>query len=575
MIRTPSKPILCALACLAFDAGLQGGDEYFGEFASLVSRDALLYVYVDDREAFVRRADATSIGRAIVEYDSEELEELFTLFAAESSLFLAPDAVRAFGYVLEQGRGELALAVEGVIAVGQRVEPEVLAIAENHELQPLFDILLRLAKGDEDAEDDLEDLELPFPIDLAAGVATSSRADAQFVEFDTGAGARIVVAAHGARMLVSSRVETIERALERARNPSFGSLRDSLRFRELWRSLAPGRGSLVTYANLRRMRETGRVTLGGVAWAKHALDSRLAAFDGLGLAVRGVGRRFETWIELERGRSTGEEALLRENVPLSYLHAIPNTHFVASLRLDAEQAVPWIENALWAGGNLRAREQLASFVSNCGGSRAFEPLARAVGGEFSLFLIGAETSIDPFPRIGARFQLKDRSLLDRTLLALSTAIPERVRRGRWGGETLYSFRLEGGVFATDPTVVVRDDAVFAATSPNHMRVLLEDLAKKPRLDRERNWLSGWDALEASPSDPAVAHVAIDAAKFAEAARIWVQPLFPVFADDPRLGPLVAELFHAIEDPDIQEALSPITLRAESRPSGVRIEMSGP
>lgn len=582
-VRNPILEVLAslALAAAAFASPATGTDDDFGRAASLASRDALLFLSVDDREAFVRRAGATAIGRAIVEYDSEELAELFTLFASEASIFLPPSAMSAFGRVLAAGRGELAVSVEGIVAVRGRVEPEILAMADVSGLEPMLELLSRLAatRGSDDAEDvedDLDDLELPFAIDLETGVATRTDGDVRRFEFSVVDGARVVVAVQGTRVLVSSRTETIDRALERARNPSFGSLRDSLRFRELWRSLAPGRGSVVAYANLRRMREDARHSLGAAAWAKTALESRLAAFDGVGLALRGVANRFEAKLELERGRSTGHEALLRANGTFAYPTWLPASRFVLALRLDAEQALPWLRGALNLAGNFDAGNAMDAFVADCGGSRVLEPLGQSIGGEFAMFLVGERTSIDTFPRIGVSFGVKDRGSLERTLESLAAAIPERVRRGKLGGETLWSFRLHGGtIFATDPSFVIRDDRVLAATSPNHLRLLLDELARRSPLDRDGSWLSAWDSLEPAPDEPAVAHAFLDAARLSESIAVWIRPLFPAVADSPRLGPLVAELFHALEDPDIHDALGTIALRAESRPSGVRIEAAGP
>lgn len=565
-----------ALAPAAWMPAARGADDDFGRAASLASRDALLFVSVDDREAFVRRAGATAIGRAVAEYDSEELAELFALFASEASIFLPPAAMNAFGRVLSEGRGELAISVEGLIAKGNGVEPEILAVADLAGLEPMLDVFARLASR-EDAYDDLDDLELPFPIDRAVGVSSRTRGDLRTLEFAIEAGSRVVVAVDGARILVASRLETIERAIERGRNPSFGSLRDSLRFRESWRSLDPGRGSLVAYANLRRLREDARHSLGAAAWAKSALESRLAAFDGIGFAIRGVANRFEARLELERGRSTGNEALLRPNETFTYPARLSGSRFVLGLRLDAEPSIPWLEGALAVAGNFDASASVDEFASACGGSAALSPLAKAVGGEFELFLVGEETSIDAFPRIGLSFAVKDRALLERTLEVLAATVPERVRRGKLGGEGFWAFRLTGGgsIFAADPSFVVRNDRILAATSPNNLRLLLDEHARRSSLARDPAWLSAWDSLEHAPDDPAVAHAYLDTSRLSEALAVWMRPYFTAFAGNPRVGPLIAELFHTLEDPDIHDALGAITLRAESRPSGVRIEATGP
>jgi hypothetical protein len=558
----------------ALQAGGLAQNEGFGNSASLVSRDALLFVWVDDREAVSRRAANTALGRALEEYDSEELSDLFTLCASESSIFLAPAVVRTFGFVLGRGRGEVALSVEGVTTDGDRFFPELLAIADSEGLEPLLEVLARLAKGDDDAADALEEMQVPFEIDLDHGVKPRTALGHGGYEFVVG-GKRIVVFVHGERVIAAGSIATIERAIQRAENPSFGSLRDSLRYRETWRALEPGRGSLVVYANLRRFRQEARAAIADVSWVRDLFEERLAAFDGIGIAVRGSGDRFEAAIELERGRTTGEEALLGPNLVFDYPSQLAGTTLALNIRLPPKSAAGWAKKLLWLGGNTIASKAVDEFVLDCGGEGAFEPITRALDGEFSVFLIGKETSADPMPRIGVRYSVRDRALLLKALDVLSTAFPERVRRGKFGGEALYSLKLAGALSATEPTFVVRDDHLLAATSPNHLRILLDDLAKRPRIERDPVWLTAWDYAHKSALDPAVAHGFGDSVALAETLPIWISPLFPEFSDHPRLGPLVAELFHALGDPDIQDALGSIVLRAESRPSGVRVELHGP
>ncbi len=550
-------------------------DQDFPGLASVVSRDSMLYVSIEDRASFVRRADDTRICQALAEYDDDDVGKLFTMLAAESSMFLAPPVVELARFIVRHGHGEFALSVEGMVVDHDQLQPDILAIAAKSGLEDALKLLDRCAAGDSDAPDDLEDLDLP--IDLSDLKVSRAKLDdgSSYLDLTLPGRGRMAITESDNRVWIASSAPTLKRGLERSRNASFGSLRDSLRFRELWRNLDPRPGSLVGYANLRRIRQDG-VLAGNVApWVTSLLDSKLSGFDGIALAVRGMGGKFSAHVELERGHTSGDEPLLRDNEVLTYPAKLPASPFVAALRLDAPEIAVSLRNLLFLGGNIHASERVEEFVEECGGARAFEPLGRAIGGEFDAFVIGADEIVDQLPRLGARIELRDRKLLEHVLDELSKIAPKRIQKGVLVGETAYTLAITGPAIATDPVLVVRDDEVIVATSGSHLREVLEAEKRSETTGAAKRFLRAFDDLDTDSSARSVAHLFVDSVALSSAFSVWL-PAFFRFAPKPsRANQLLPALFHLLGDPDIQEAMDHIVVRAQSRPSGARIDLIGP
>lgn len=572
--RTIVLALLPLVACPEFG---RAQDAEFGRLASYVSRDAMLYVQLRDARAFVRRMEHTAIGKALGEVDAEDLGDSAVQMLEELAILVPEGSLRSFGAVLPYVDGEAVLAVEGMASIDGIAAPEVIAIVEKQER---IDRLTKLAKlaasGDEEAIEELEDLELPFKIDSAAGaVGIAKYADAELFTLQTDQGRRIPIAVTPKLVLAASSDAVLKRAIDRGGQAAFGSLVDSLRFRESARSVETGPGSLLAYFNLRRVRHEGAMLIGRADWPRVLFGEWLEDCDGVCLSVRGSGDSVRARIELEQGRVTSSRSGVPSNESLRFPTALPATPFVVALPTTPRSLATVMHLGLYLSGNISAEKAIETFTQRIGGAPVLERILMSFGSEADVFLIGPPADSDNYPRLGLRIDLRDRDGLVRTLDALVANSEGRIRSSVFGSDPMYLAEISGVAFRSHCAWIVRKNDLLCFPNPSLAKVFAAaQQAERPLIEHEA-LLAACDRMDVDPRMPANSQLFLDLAALSEVLPQWVEPLWAKQRRVSAASRFLVELFHAMEDPDVVVGLSSIYARAEATPSGLRIDLIGP
>jgi hypothetical protein len=577
-VSRPLHRLASGLALLLAAApGSAAGDDTLG-FAAYASRDTLLFVHSPQREATLRRARATQFTQALAAYGSPELDDTLRDVLADASLLLDAEAVAAFGAVLGAGSGELALAVEDVSFSGGRPVAELLVIADAAGLAPLYELLSRSAAGDAVATEALAGLSGAPAIDAASARRTAMFRGTDCHSIATVSGRTLHVAAVDRKVLVATTRLALERALDRARSRTFGSLGESARFREALRGVDPPRGALFVYADLRRVREFDVLLAAQPSFVHDRIRlGALASFDGLALALRGTGDRFHLIVDLERGRSGGDRVVMRQNAPFDAGDALPPTPILLALRLEDGGRSAYFSSLAASVGVPDGEQAIADVLDELGGAAAMERFGKAFGDEVDVFLAGIAGVGEAVPRLAVRVAVRDEALAAKLLdHALAVLPSQQVRRAEWAGRKFLVLSFDGFGRRVVTTVALRPEGLFIFLGINGMRETFERLDRGERLRDDPRFLSAFDRLDRDPFEPSTALLYLDSRHAAAAFHhLAFASLLPRLTVDPHTGRRWRDLLLAFEDPDILDGLSTFAARAESRSTGLRIEWNGP
>lgn len=561
-------------------AALAADRPEFGRLTGLVSRDAMMLIHVDDCAACVRRASDTAIARSLGQFDSADLGKAFRDLAASASLFLPAGVIDAAPALLVRCRGEAALSLEDFAIEDGKPTADLLFTAETKGkggIETLFPLLMRLAQGDRTARDQIA-AAIPFAIGKETPRLSEHRG-IPVVEATVG-GVALTIAERDGILFAARSLDRVNRALDRALDPNFGSLKDSLRFREVWRDLAPQHGSLVWYANLRRMRQERAFTLVKKGRMKRFLGDRMGAFDGFLLAVRGEGDQFHLSLNLERGNAEPGEPLLLGNAPLAYSSLLAPTYAVFAARLDGAPSAGWILPAIGLSSGEEADPAVDDFLESIGGRPALDPLLGHLRGEAAFFLPQRPGAIDMQPRLGCVLEVDDPAAMGRALddvAARAKGKPRPIRALDLGGRPAYELRLDAEM-PLRPIFALSGKYLVGANSAPVLKRLIADLESpaKERLLASEDYLRAFDRLDRDPQEPSSGHWFVDLPKIAGDDSTFLSLLAEHMEglNDP-LPRFLRELVVSMQEPDLQDALRGFAARAESRPSGVHIEAVGP
>ncbi|MBI4880650.1 MAG: hypothetical protein HY812_13480 [Planctomycetes bacterium] len=573
------SPML-VLALLAAPAAQ--GETAAARLAAFVSRDTKTFVWVSDRAAFLRRLRRTDIVQALSWASTAQFRRELGQFMSGLSLFLPPAVLDAAPLVLAHGEGALALSVEGFLLEKGQPRPDVLFVAEASGFEGLVEAIAALGAGESTAQDALARFSLPFAVAADPPPARLLHRGVSLVDFRTAGGHRIVLAEHQGLLVGGRTAERVTKAIDRSLRRALGSLEDSGRFAEAWRQVEPEPGSVFCYANLRHLRQEEAPLLVRHGWARSLVIEQLRDYDGIALALRCVGDRFQVRAFLEEGATRLRERQddPQPNRPFTCLAALPReTSGCLSLWRRAEEAAALLAglNRL-AGGSLppdALRERFAALLgADLGGA-----LAASAGGEFALF---QQVDERPGPSgLAFLLEIADPQGVSRVLADVADAHgPRKVKRTDLDGHACYEVFLRENGLLFAPAFATCGRWLVGAENAYVLRSVLRRLEKGqgPGLQAAGSWLACFDDLDRGPEEPArvLLHLQTRRAllQYLPQARMLIHSAADQQGDQEHL-PLATGTITVLTDPDVQDALEGLLLRAEVVPGGLRVEIVGP
>lgn len=564
-----------ALQLLAFHRSTPAAEGC--EYARFVSRDTRLLLWVEDRDAFLRRTRRTAIEQA-VRSAGITLDEIGAADAARQLSALVPDvALQALPDLLSRGRGSMALSIEGFVLESGVPRPDALALADVAGFEGLLPALRDLAEG-KPAAAAVRNFRLPFEVAAEPPPVAHSHRGTAIVEFRTMAGDRVAMCESAGVLMAARSPQLLMKALDRAADPSVGNLAASDRFAETWRALDPKPGALVAYANLRRMRqEEAFLLLSGTA-ARALVMEGLRDFDGVGLAVRGVGEEFAARVFLEKGagRRGADSMLLRESAPFQYARLLDQRALAAlAVRADAALAGGLLAAAADLAGGMRTRVSAEQAIEKLGGARKLQPLLDQLGGELALFQPEIRTG-EFAPRLGFLFDVRDGAAVERWFESQPRAV---IRPQHAHGQKCFELLLANNGYLSAPAFAVVGDRLYGANSFLSLRDLIDPkFADLGRLVDSEHFRAPFDRIDLDPAAPASGQLFLASPILARDYSVWAVALLQgaamrrLAADD---RDFLANLGAMLDDPDVQDALRGVAVTAATREDGVLLELVGP
>jgi len=577
----PTRRIELALAVIAV-LGLVAADNvaqpstHVSRLASIVSREARLFLRVDDPQAFMRRARRTDIARALSGDEAAFARESLLRLSADLSMFLPPVIMDAIPAMLSRAEGELALSVEGFVAEDGRPRPDVLLVADVAGFETLLEDLLEASYGKVDIEDVVFDHDLPFEVDGRPRVEKHRGADV--IRLQISGGSTLVLTTHRGLLLGARRVQRVQVALDRMERPQFGSLADDPAFTRAWGEVDPAPGSLFAYTNLRLLRRDSPFLRADDVRLRGLFVDQLAEYDAGALFLRGVNDRFEArgWLEVGAARRAGLP-LLGGDAPFEApTYVSGDVTASLSFRLDGSRfgdLLAWLNPRV---GGLFESDHVVETFQSVTTVQERQELAGLLGGEATL--LHPRLIQGRLPTTVAMIRSSNPSrlsaLLDRIAdrKQLIRAIDSRFGR-------TYTIAILANLHLARPAFTIRDGWLIGAPNSMALHAVCGPLgADDSPLHRTEEYVAPFDALDRPVDGSRTAVLFLDTPRLGPAASIWLTGVAPramLSVDASEAADFLNDLLQLWDDPEVHEALHGTLVVTRSRPLGVRIEAVGP
>ncbi len=549
--------------------------------AGLVSRDCETFVWTADRAAYLRRLRATPFLKAIAEVDDDDAMDALSSIASELSQVFPAALLSGWRNLLERGAGDVALAVDG-FTIGQNgAEPDVLLLADVRGLEKVVAALMRCAQSRDVGEEMLDILEVPFELDESPAVVSVFRG-VTIVVIGIEEVGPVAFAESSGVLLASKDKKLVERAIERQLDTSVGSLRDSSRFRAVWERIEPNPGSLVWYANLRKLRQSDFARAATPGSLRAQVGEALRAFDGVGFALRGRGEALELRAFLERGagRTQDPNPLFRSTERFRSLAAFPaESTCVLAMRVSGEQAAETVGTvARFIGGpGLDMHVKMIGQLLRARG--AMPGLLEHLDGELVLCQTKPAVQGEGIPRVAFALECLDEAAVRAWFAeAVRRAGPLPIQPAKIGGLDGYSILFASPDVLLRPVFVVKDGFLFGATQAFVMRDLFRVEGKPAVSLLERNeFLQAFDGIDHDPRQPANALLWLDGSRFMSSALTWTTCAARSMMRRPDRERIdgVERILELLTDPDVDEALSGTAVGVTQGEDGALIVAGGP
>ena len=578
MRRTP----LYLLLSLAF-AQSGEGEPAAGRFASLVSRDSKLYLWTDDRSAFLRRARRVALIRELAQIAPPEFPSDLADAGSNLSMFLSTEMFLAIPSIAGRGSGELALSVEGYILDRGQTIPDILVLADATGFEGLVKRLAMLVDQPERSDSLLAPFRLPFGVNAERPVQTHVHRGVTIAQFETSGGHTVALAESGGVLYGARSSQRVEMALDRAIRKSLGSLADSVRFQVVVRQAAPKPGSLFWYADLRRMRDPRSVHLLRECAGRDLLVETLSAYDGIGLTLRGSGETFEFRAFLERAAGTRSpgQSVPRQDAPFLTPARLPATSVAAATwRADAAQAGALLCSWNRYLGGVWSPEVVQEYILALLGKRETSQIAARLNGEFAVVMPQRVRASEILPRLVFMLQTDDALGLNRWLSHVAQrSSPASFRQITLGQDIYFLISLPQNGYLTELAMTVSDGWLLASPKIVHLRWFVAQQRKQStRLDQSEGFLRPMDRLDFKVDQPVSGLAFAAGTELADGVAGWLAAglrVHPLLLQNPSRALPVARVARLLLDPDLAASFRGLGVRCRSTPEGVLIDGSGP
>lgn len=568
-----SSLVLVTLVVLVADAAAAPGRS---RLASFVSRDARMFLRVDDQDAFLRRARRTDIARALAGDEAAFARESLLRLTSDLSLFLPPEILDAVPAVLSRGEGEIALSVEGFALDGGRLRADVLFLADLSGFDGIVSRLRAAAHGAMDIEEVVFDLDLPFASDTRPELLRHRRVE--LVRVRTIGGESIVLAEHGGLLLGARRAEPIRAALDRMDDAHFGTLADEPMFVRAWNEIDPAPGSLFVYSNLRLLRREEAFLRAEELALRDLFIDDLDAYDALALHVRGVGTQFELRGWLELGAPSAAGGLLHGGDAPFVAPGLVDESVTASLslRLDGTRLGRLLATLNPVFGGIFDGDDISAMFDEIVSVRERFELASLLGGE--VMLLHSRTMYGKLPTTLFLAETRDPTALAALLDRIAARAPAAHAVDTPTGRT-WSLALRMNLHLSRPAFAVVDRWLVGGANAVAIHALRRQIEQGGvRLARAEMYVAPFDRLDIPVDEARTTTLFLDTPRLGPAASVWLQGAAPRVQFAPEameMAEFLNDLLQLWDDPEVHEALHGTVFLARSRPSGVRIDAVGP
>ncbi len=566
--------VVSVVAAAAGPAGVAAPGK--SRLASFVSRDARLFLRVDDRHAFLRRARRTDIARALAGAQATFARESLLRLTSDLTLFLPPVVIDAVPAILGRGDGEVALSVEGFTLERGEPRPDVLLLADLSGFEGIVSRLRAAAHGAMDARDVVREFALPFEAAERPDLLLHRGID--LVRVTTGSGATIVLAEHRGLLLGAGRAEPIRAALDRMDDPHFGTLADDPAFARCWNELDPAPGSLFAYSNLRLLRREEAFLRAEEIVLRELFVHDLDDYDALALHVRGVGDQFELrgWLDTGKGKSP-TRPLFGGDAPFEAPRIVDGKVTASlSFRLDGVRVGRLLAALNPTLGGLLDAERLAARFDEIVDIRERIELASLLGGE--VMLLHTRNVVGRIPTTLVLIETRDPVALRRLLDRIAARAPLVRGTDAPAGRT-WTLSLRLNMHLSRPAFGVVDRWLVGGANAVALHALRQSAAEgDERLTRTESYLAPFDRLDLDVEAPRTTTLFLDTPHLGPVASVWLQSVAPrvqVAADAMETAEFLNDLLQLWDDPEVHEALHGTVAVTRSRPAGVRIDAVGP
>ncbi|MFG0319580.1 MAG: hypothetical protein ACF8XB_20075 [Planctomycetota bacterium JB042] len=566
--------VVSAVAAAAGPAGVAAPGK--SRLASFVSRDARLFLRVDDRHAFLRRARRTDISRALAGPQATFARESLLRLTSDLTLFLPPVVIDAVPAILGRGEGEVALSVEGFTLERGEPYPDVLLLADLSGFEGVVSRLRAAAHGAMDVRSVVSEFALPF--DAVERPDLLMHRGIDLVRLTTSAGAPIVLAEHRGLLLGAGRPEPIRAAIDRMDDPHFGALADDPAFARCWNELDPAPGSLFAYSNLRLLRREEAFLRAEEIVLRELFVRDLDDYDALALHVRGVGDQFELrgWLDVGKGKGPARP-LFGGDAPFRAPRVVDGEVTASlSFRLDGVRIGRLLAALNPALGGLLDADRLATRFDEIVNIRERIELASLLGGE--VMLLHTRNMVGRIPTTLVLVETRDPAALRQLLDRIAERSPQVQATDAPAGRT-WSLSLRLNMHLSRPAFGVVDRWLVGGANAVALHALRQGAAAgEERLARTEAYLAPFDRLDLGVDGPRTTTLFLDTPHLGPVASVWLQSVAPrvrVAADAMETAEFLNDLLQLWDDPEVHEALHGTVAVTRSRPAGVRIDAVGP
>lgn len=564
--------------------------------ARLVPRDAHVVVFVDDRAAFVRRADRTDLCEAFHTLGDSMIDDFVTAIEPQLRALVPVSVLAESSWLFRRGSGPVALAVDGFVTTERGQEPDYVVVMDARGLTGLASTFRSLATDSkrDDALEALEAYELPFDVDDDVNVAFTSYRGLELVEVDDEVEGHHFALCQVGDIVIGGRTATkVREAADRALDDSFASLAQNRRFQTFWRNAGGANGALFGFVDVRRIRQSIGAFATGNWLVRAGLDGPLRDVDGFAAGLRAVGKTFECEMYLEqRPQIVGDSnrahtATVRADVPRVFRFHERLGERVAYV--DARIATPAeAGRELFDLGVSTGALQLPNLIPPNPSSvlgKLGDDLVDLVGGEFAVAQIAQESGGEFLPRMCFALEVKDTDRLrdvfeDRMNIFM---LPGVLLRPLDDVNDGYECVLAGNNLFARPAIALRGNYLIGASSSAALRDVLRRAAEP--LGESGEFLEAIDRLDADADAPSTRWVYVHPRHFVESFSSWVALVhrWPDLLDRSGEDEEVVESIRAaletvtewVDDPDVCDALHGAMLRFDSQDGGTHVRFVGP